>query len=314
MANRRVLGAYFSASDIKRINYYSKDADANDARGFQLPENSFRHAMRAPDQSPAEFYIKFDQFVQNEMKLSNDPSLSHDAQLMHFTYALHALQDMTSPSHFDLLSGTPIVWLGVRETGVIGLMRHLLKEFWDPGAGSYLDKITEFAALVKTSKITVPEGQMIPYALDYIGITGEKQGEFMLSASQLAIILSNSGIITRNPIAYSAYWGSFLNLVRNLPEGRVEDMDEFFREDFYNQMQAHARGFELSNYTWLLSNNGPVLNSKLDTIRLFLTCYNRMLEKGETFGLDALYHQILFLINDYEATMRQEEMRRYNAD
>jgi RHS repeat-associated protein len=110
---------------------------AADAKEYQGPDSSFRHAMRNGDQSVEEARGAANQFVRSQFeKAWNAPT--RDQALHEFGVALHTLQDSTSPSHAGFQE-----WTG--EESVFEIGAHIGSEVINPGSGSELFNITEDA-------------------------------------------------------------------------------------------------------------------------------------------------------------------------
>ncbi len=78
------------------------------------------------------------QFVNDEIRVAQgfiDKKDNHNAML-HLGYAMHCLQDATSPAHAGFK---------VYEGGHLELASHVYEELFDPGPESWLDKATELS-------------------------------------------------------------------------------------------------------------------------------------------------------------------------
>ena len=108
----------------------------------EIPQ-SHKHAMRQPHEMVDTAKAKANAFVSSELfqvqtYLCICP-IDRDKALHHFGLALHTIQDSTSPVHtgFQEWDGT---WAGLPPGGPAYL--HILRENFDPGPGSHLDKAT----------------------------------------------------------------------------------------------------------------------------------------------------------------------------
>jgi len=129
---KRVLKKALSAKDLERVMFAVWDADRDD---WQTVEFSYRHAMTPTGMSKEDARAKANEFVRSEISLAQglmNQNNSHDAML-HLGYAIHCLQDATSPAHAGFR---------VYEGGHIELGEHVYEELFDPGAGSWLDEAT----------------------------------------------------------------------------------------------------------------------------------------------------------------------------
>jgi hypothetical protein len=102
--------------------------------------DSYQHAMAAPNQSKADARRQANNFVRMNLVLAKFSycgclSSDRDAALHYFGLALHTIQDSTSPAHAGFQT-----WYG--EDHPVLAYAHLIKEDYDPGAGSHLDKAT----------------------------------------------------------------------------------------------------------------------------------------------------------------------------
>jgi len=159
-SNRRVLPNYFDPAAILFVNqrtvYY-------DSAAFQSTALSYRHGMLAPDQSQAEGRAAIDRFIRAQMFAAQIAAAQGDQQasLDLFTAALHTLQDLTSPSHVNQITGELYAWLGTAgTTNKLRAVAHVAGEAFDPGPGSALDAATNFTARWLTGAIN-PQGNVI---------------------------------------------------------------------------------------------------------------------------------------------------------
>jgi RHS repeat-associated protein len=101
---------------------------------------SYRHAMRAPEQTAAEARDLANAYVRNQLALAIKAQSegSYVAAMEHLGLAIHTLQDETSPMHEGFQE-----WKGVRHVGAA--KEHVEGENYDPGRGSELDAVTRKA-------------------------------------------------------------------------------------------------------------------------------------------------------------------------
>jgi RHS repeat-associated protein len=107
-------------------------SDYADQPEYQTPENSFRHSMRGPGETPAQGQQRTEQFVaaqsraarQSQGPVTNARAIN-DRSLRYFGVGAHARMDATSPMHRDA-AGNPIQYNG----GRVELMEHLFGERW----------------------------------------------------------------------------------------------------------------------------------------------------------------------------------------
>jgi RHS repeat-associated protein len=137
-ANKRELPV--SPGELFVINYASVAVDAD-----QVPADSFKHAMRdgtAP-QSDADARASANDFVKHNLSQAEDllcncgDAVSYLHALEFFGYALHTVQDSTSPAHNGRRRGGPIQfkpWHGLSGPVNWGkALRHVKMENFDPG-------------------------------------------------------------------------------------------------------------------------------------------------------------------------------------
>jgi hypothetical protein len=126
----------------------------------QWAENSFKHAMRdgTKPQTTAEARERANDFVKQNLRQAEallckcGDAWSYLHALRYFGYALHTVQDSTSPAHNRYLyPWGPIVfrrwhgWNGLNTVDPINVGRaltHVLNERFDPGDESELDQAT----------------------------------------------------------------------------------------------------------------------------------------------------------------------------
>jgi hypothetical protein len=112
-----------------------------DSKPFQVPGYSYVHAMSDASQNPPEACAMTERFVRERFAMAWAARATGDMRgaLWNFAYALHALQDSTSPSHsgFKVWNANP--WWHP-ET-----VMHWLPESINPGPKSSLYRITREA-------------------------------------------------------------------------------------------------------------------------------------------------------------------------
>ena len=127
----RVLKDRLSPEELEMLKDYIKEADKSE---WQEVPYSHRHAMTPGDESKTDARKKANDFVRDELiQALHSPNIAD--KMRHLAYAMHAMQDATSPAH-----------AGFRKYNGSGEMAsHIWEELFDPGAGSNLDKATDLA-------------------------------------------------------------------------------------------------------------------------------------------------------------------------
>ena len=143
-ANKRALPV--SDGDRFVIDYASVAVDAH-----QHPNESHMHAMRNKNEPDAAARVKANTYVRDnldnaERLLCNcADAVSYLHALEFFGYALHTVQDSTSPAHnrWNAKNGRYEFrrWYGVADIPNVTI--HVLRENFDPGYGSALYHATE---------------------------------------------------------------------------------------------------------------------------------------------------------------------------
>ncbi len=166
-SNDRILSNYFPAAGVRLVNNRTQFYDSSQ---FQTLDTSFRHGMLSPGQSQADGREMVDSFVREQMAQARLLRMLglQDESLDAFTAALHTLQDLTSPSHTSL-DGQLLTWRGTAGpvNKLLGV-QHVAGEFYDPGAGSELDRATRFAADWLTAG-QVPLGNVVDALMVTLG-------------------------------------------------------------------------------------------------------------------------------------------------
>ena len=121
----------------------------------QSSEGSATHAMRATGQTAAQARAQANEFVRGELELARtlEAQGKHSEALRHLGNAMHTLQDATSPAHegFQVWDEK---WNSVwSKQG----RAHVLREYYDPGPGSALDRATERAYQYFTGDLALPK-------------------------------------------------------------------------------------------------------------------------------------------------------------
>ncbi|MBY0506726.1 MAG: RHS repeat-associated core domain-containing protein [Bryobacteraceae bacterium] len=112
--NSIALSGYLSAGQISALNQRAYDLDRDNSTA-----GANDHALRRPDQNPEQGRNAIWSRVASEMRLARPTgSTLTDFDVWHLGNAIHAVQDMTSPSHTSN-AGEPGVWSGLT-LGVIG--------------------------------------------------------------------------------------------------------------------------------------------------------------------------------------------------
>lgn len=129
---KRVLKNVLSAKDLERVVFAVYDADRAE---WQTVEYSHRHAMTPNGTSQADARSNANKFVTDEIRLAQRLERENNMNdaMLHLGYAIHCLQDATSPAHAGFR---------VYEGGHLELADHVWEELFDPGAGSWLDEAT----------------------------------------------------------------------------------------------------------------------------------------------------------------------------
>jgi hypothetical protein len=117
----------------------------------QSTEGSYKHAMRAPDQTLRQAQQLANKYVRGEITAAraDEKAGKHNSALKHLGNAMHTLQDNTSPAHKGFQ-----VWNGPAH--VLDDKAHAEKENYDPGRGSNLDIATAKAWDYFTGKEQMP--------------------------------------------------------------------------------------------------------------------------------------------------------------
>lgn len=151
----RVLGASLSRSDIRTLQNAVYEADNYE---YQTMEMSYRHAM-TPSGLSKEARCLANEFVRNELQEARRLNAAGNRQevLRHLGFAMHAMQDSTSPAHH-----------GFREYhgGRVELAGHMWEELFDPGPGSQLDVATERAYKYFTGELPMPNDFFADLSMD----------------------------------------------------------------------------------------------------------------------------------------------------
>jgi hypothetical protein len=139
-------------TDLLAVQFADKSVD--DAP-FQKPALSYMHAMRDGTASQTDTVArqKANQWVKDNLSKAEDELCKCNEQsyfdaLRYFGWALHTVQDSTSPAHNGRHKGGPIEfkpWYGDDWYIPIDHARalaHAIKENFDPGYGSRLDRAT----------------------------------------------------------------------------------------------------------------------------------------------------------------------------
>lgn len=129
---KRVLSKALSPEDLKQVVFAVGDADRAE---WQTVEFSHRHAMTPNGTSQEDARKNANQFVGEELQLAQRLMSNKDSKnaMLHLGYAIHCLQDATSPAHAGFR---------VYEGGRLELANHVYEELFDPGPGSWLDVAT----------------------------------------------------------------------------------------------------------------------------------------------------------------------------
>jgi len=133
---RDVLRRKLSPKQLEWL-VYAVGQYAADASRYQTNEFTYRHAMRQVGEDPINARVKANCFVRKEFKFAwqmQDAGNVKEAML-HFGFALHALQDSTSPAHHGFQA-----WdehFGYFAKGI-----HVKQELFNPGRGSELYRAT----------------------------------------------------------------------------------------------------------------------------------------------------------------------------
>jgi RHS repeat-associated protein len=141
---RRVLNDRLSADELKMLTDGIYHADDDE---WQTVPNSHRHAMTPGDESKTDARRKANDFVRDNLEKARNATSPAD-KMKYLAYAMHAMQDATSPAH----AGFRKYYGGKRE-----LASHVWEELFDPGAGSNLDKATEMAYKYYKGDLPMPK-------------------------------------------------------------------------------------------------------------------------------------------------------------
>ena len=126
---------FLSESDRKILRDQQVVADKD-----QSIEGSFKHAMRAPNQTVNEARRLANQFIRVEIRAAQclESQGEHREAFIRLGNAIHALQDATSPAHIGFQ-----IWRGTGH--LIDAKKHTDRENYDPGQNSTLDTATKKA-------------------------------------------------------------------------------------------------------------------------------------------------------------------------
>ena len=141
---RRVLNDRLTPEELKMLTDGIYEADNDE---YQTVPNSHRHAMTPGDESKTDARKKANDFVRDMLNKARNATSVADA-MKYLSYAMHAMQDATSPAH----AGFRKYYGGKRE-----LAGHVWEELFDPGAGSNLDKATEMAYKYYKGELPMPK-------------------------------------------------------------------------------------------------------------------------------------------------------------
>lgn len=148
----RALFNKLPASDIRMLQDAVKEADNAE---YQTKEMSHRHAMTQEGLTKPQARKMANDFVRSELETARrfQAAGNRPEALRHLGFAMHAMQDATSPAHqgFQVYHGDhgaiPLAKLGV----------HVVEELHDPGPKSNLDKATEKAYKYFTGELPMPK-------------------------------------------------------------------------------------------------------------------------------------------------------------
>lgn len=117
----------------------------------QSSAGAFRHAMRAPGQTPLEARQAANEFVRSELEIARNREKTgqHVEALRHLGNAIHTMQDSTSPAHQGFQEWD-------EHLSILSKVGHVKQEFFDPGAGSTLDAATQKAWNIFRSNAPIP--------------------------------------------------------------------------------------------------------------------------------------------------------------
>lgn len=112
-----------------------------------------RHAMRSPSQTVEAARAAANDFVRQEIEAARklEGIGSHDEAMQRLGNAMHTLQDATSPAHHGFQ-----LWRDEYNHSKEGL-GHVLKENYDPGPNSALDRVTRTVYDYFTGAQPMPE-------------------------------------------------------------------------------------------------------------------------------------------------------------
>jgi hypothetical protein len=178
-ANQRELPV--SGGELGVINYSSVEMDEGEHQ--QDPDRSYQHAMRDGNahQSDALARALANDWVRENLSKAEDllcncrDAAAHLHALEFFGYALHTVQDSTSPAHNGRHHDGPIEfkpWHGL--SGPINWergLKHVMREDFDPGAHSRLDKATSDMWKYFQCKSTAP-----PFPANFFTYGIDKKG------------------------------------------------------------------------------------------------------------------------------------------
>jgi hypothetical protein len=118
-----------------------------DDHEYQSVPMSYRHAMTPGRGDKAEARKAANDFVRANLDAARNSMFFEDA-MSSLGKAMHVMQDATSPAHrnFRRYNG-----------GVLEFLSHISEEFFDPGAGSNLDRATEQAYKYFTGELPYPD-------------------------------------------------------------------------------------------------------------------------------------------------------------
>jgi hypothetical protein len=114
--------AFAGVLNHKELNILYKASFDADGEEFQSLDNSHRHAMSAPGQTPQEAYIEAVNFIDKQVAIYNEKGGEKGLEALGF--AMHTLMDASSPSHRGYQT-----WYGTKGvSNFSGAIFHFLKE------------------------------------------------------------------------------------------------------------------------------------------------------------------------------------------
>lgn len=148
----RALFEKLPPNEIRTLQDAVKEADNKE---YQTKEMSHRHAMTQEGLTKPQARKMANDFVRSELETAKrfQAAGNRPEALRHLGFAMHAMQDATSPAHqgFQVYHGDE----GVGPLAKLGV--HVVEELHDPGPKSNLDKATEKAYKYFTGELPMPK-------------------------------------------------------------------------------------------------------------------------------------------------------------